>query len=311
MTFKSFIETFHKLVLSVFIILLPIAAFGNKEEVIAEKRIGVVMRTIGHEVLKCYGDNESRVMPIEKLEDHYKISFEFEFGFDADDIITIVDEVMTETGIARHYFVEVEECDSNKVVHSFEITSRTNTNLIACKGRILPKDCYSILVTLLDGIAPTLVLPEKKNIDSPITEDAQSTESSLFQSPFLIIPLLSIIGFISYLIKRKSPSEIDPNILSLGAYQLDKRNRTLSFDNNTVELSHKEAELLLLLHHSANEPIEREILLQKVWGDEGDYVGRTLDVFISKLRKKLEADPNLKIVNIRGVGYKLLMAVRR
>jgi len=47
--------------------------------------------------------------------------------------------------------------------------------------------------------------------------------------------------------------------------------------------------------------------LANVWGDQGDYVGRTLDVFISKLRKKLEADTNVRIVNIRGVGYKLVL----
>ena len=81
----------------------------------------------------------------------------------------------------------------------------------------------------------------------------------------------------------------------------------LSIDNQTIELSNKETELLALLHSSANEPVEREVLLHKVWGDNGDYVGRTLDVFISKLRKKLEADSSVKIVNIRGVGYKLVM----
>ena len=56
-----------------------------------------------------------------------------------------------------------------------------------------------------------------------------------------------------------------------------------------------------------NKPIAREDILQRIWGDEGDYVGRTLDVFISKLRKKLAADASLKIVNLRGVGYKLVM----
>ena len=81
----------------------------------------------------------------------------------------------------------------------------------------------------------------------------------------------------------------------------------LSFEDNRVELSNKEAELLSLLHTYANAPVEREVILQRVWGDEGDYVGRTLDVFISKLRKKLEADASVKIVNIRGIGYKLLM----
>jgi DNA-binding response OmpR family regulator len=63
----------------------------------------------------------------------------------------------------------------------------------------------------------------------------------------------------------------------------------------------------LLLHSSANSTLERECILRAVWGDEGDYVGRTLDVFISKLRKKLDADSSLKIVNVRGVGYKLIL----
>ena len=82
---------------------------------------------------------------------------------------------------------------------------------------------------------------------------------------------------------------------------------TLSTGQKTLELSNKETELLTLLHSHANEPMERSVLLEKVWGDEGNYVGRTLDVFISKLRKKLEADPSVKIVNIRGVGYKLIV----
>ena len=70
-----------------------------------------------------------------------------------------------------------------------------------------------------------------------------------------------------------------------------------------------ESDLLLLLYNEANQTVERDVILSKVWGDEGDYVGRTLDVFISKLRKKLEADPNVKIVNIRGIGYKLVLNV--
>jgi DNA-binding response OmpR family regulator len=57
-----------------------------------------------------------------------------------------------------------------------------------------------------------------------------------------------------------------------------------------------------------DETIEREKILNVVWGDEGDYVGRTLDVFISKLRKKFSGDENVKIINVRGVGYKLMLS---
>ena len=74
-----------------------------------------------------------------------------------------------------------------------------------------------------------------------------------------------------------------------------------------IELTSKEADLLLLLCDSANTTVERENILKTVWGDEGSYVGRTLDVFISKLRKKLEADETIKILNIRGVGYRLVI----
>ncbi|MEM7657278.1 MAG: helix-turn-helix domain-containing protein, partial [Bacteroidota bacterium] len=61
-----------------------------------------------------------------------------------------------------------------------------------------------------------------------------------------------------------------------------------------------------LLHRSVNQTLERDQILKEVWGNENGYVGRTLDVFISKLRKKLAADPNLKIINVRGVGYRLV-----
>ena len=82
---------------------------------------------------------------------------------------------------------------------------------------------------------------------------------------------------------------------------------TLVFENKKIELTSKESDLLLLLHSSANATIKRENILKIVWGDEGDYVGRTLDVFISKLRKKLQRDPSIKISNIRGVGYRLIL----
>ena len=75
----------------------------------------------------------------------------------------------------------------------------------------------------------------------------------------------------------------------------------------TIELTSKENELLSLLYEFANETVNKETILNKVWGDEGDYVGRTLDVYISKLRKKLENDSSIELKNIRGIGYKLIV----
>jgi len=82
---------------------------------------------------------------------------------------------------------------------------------------------------------------------------------------------------------------------------------SLLYGKKVSQLSHKETELLSQLYSNANSVVEREVILKNVWGDDGDYVGRTLDVFISKLRKKLEPDSNVKIMNVRGVGYKLII----
>lgn len=62
---------------------------------------------------------------------------------------------------------------------------------------------------------------------------------------------------------------------------------------------------MLFLH--LNETLERELLLNAIWSDEGSYIGRTLDVYISKLRKKLECDEKIKILNVRGIGYRLVI----
>ena len=95
----------------------------------------------------------------------------------------------------------------------------------------------------------------------------------------------------------------------MGKYHFDKLNAELIIEEQRIELTSKEADLLMLLYDTVNTTVEREVLLNRVWGDEGDYIGRTLDVFISKLRKKLEFDTQVKIVNVRGVGYKLVMDV--
>ncbi|MCZ4223450.1 winged helix-turn-helix domain-containing protein [Pedobacter rhodius] len=85
----------------------------------------------------------------------------------------------------------------------------------------------------------------------------------------------------------------------------DANNRKLIQNGNTTDLTGTETRILLIFALSPNETIARSRLQKEVWEDEGVIVGRSLDMFISKLRKKLEADPNIKIVVVRGKGYKL------
>jgi hypothetical protein len=251
---------------------------------------------IAHQVLLSSGDSTSRVLPITKEDFRYRIQFESEFEFMPGELVSTIDRVVKETNLANRYIVEVEDCQTAEMVYSFEMDETEQSDIIPCKTRNQPKSCYSLLFTLI----------EAKSTDSTNTSNAETN-----QLLYMIIAVLIVIITVAFFIirKRSIKSAIDPNMIPLGAYHFDKRNTELLIDQQRIDLSGKESDLLLLLYNAVNTTVEREVILNMVWGDEGDYVGRTLDVFISKLRKKLEFDSKVKIVNIRGVGYKLVMDV--
>ena len=92
---------------------------------------------------------------------------------------------------------------------------------------------------------------------------------------------------------------------SLGSFQFDCRNLTLHHSSGVKSLTQKEADLLQLLCLNKDRVLKREEILKKVWGDDDYFMGRSMDVFISKLRKYLKDDSTIQIVNYHGVGFKL------
>ena len=268
-----------------------------------EKQLEVSLRMIGHELLLSSGDSTTRVLPLVKDEDGYRIQFANDFALEPNDLVTITDRVLSKSGMVSEYVVEVEDCDSMQVVYAFKVDNTTNSDIIPCSRRDLPKGCYSLLISfpVLDFLA--VETSENK------TAEAETEESNLFFWLFMGLVIM-IVAVTAYKRKKKSVSHSEnPNLVSLGKYHFDKLNAELIIEEQRIELTSKEADLLMLLYDTVNTTVEREVLLNRVWGDEGDYIGRTLDVFISKLRKKLEFDTQVKIVNVRGVGYKLVMDV--
>ncbi|NNE27913.1 MAG: winged helix-turn-helix transcriptional regulator [Saprospiraceae bacterium] len=255
-----------------------------------DQHVEVVLRKIGHEILLNANDSTSRILPIEKDNDRYKIRFDSNFGFIPDSLVQTVNAIMDDTELSESYIIELVECDSNLVVYSFERGIKKNIDVGTCMMRSLPTDCYAMFVTLVDVNDP---FKAKQKVH---------LSNSIISGLLLLLAGLFIVVWSS---TRKTV--IDPHIIRLGSYKFDKRNMHLVHKNERTELTNKETDLLNLLYGSANATVERDIILQRVWGDEGDYIGRTLDVFISKLRKKLDGDDKIKIVNIRGVGYKLVV----
>ncbi len=93
------------------------------------------------------------------------------------------------------------------------------------------------------------------------------------------------------------------NPVKLGEYEFDQNNQTLRFGSRCQRLTLKESNILGILSDSINNLIKREEIMINVWGESDYYIGRSLDVFISKLRSYLKDDPNIRIITIPTVGY--------
>ncbi|WP_439558964.1 winged helix-turn-helix domain-containing protein, partial [Dyadobacter sp.] len=94
---------------------------------------------------------------------------------------------------------------------------------------------------------------------------------------------------------------------NIGRYTFYPAKQRLSIDGNDIALSHREAELLRRLYQLRNEVLQKNVVLLELWGDDSFFNGRSLDVFITRLRRYLKEDPQIQIVNIRGIGYKLII----
>ncbi|MFZ6013834.1 MAG: response regulator transcription factor [Bacteroidota bacterium] len=116
---------------------------------------------------------------------------------------------------------------------------------------------------------------------------------------------------IETILKRvyQQPSKADEQfVYKIGGLICDFYNQQIKSGTETVQLTHKEAKLLKLFCVNQNKVIERDVIQKAIWEDEGYFVGRSMDVFISRLRKLLKADQTINILNVHGVGYKLEIA---
>lgn len=110
---------------------------------------------------------------------------------------------------------------------------------------------------------------------------------------------------IEVFLKRKEVQKEGKDFYAIGSYQLDVKEQKLIIGKDQRQLTLKETKLLSLLSLKENTIIKRENILLNLWGKNDYFLGRSLDVFISRLRKYLKKDENIHLENIRGVGFKL------
>jgi len=123
--------------------------------------------------------------------------------------------------------------------------------------------------------------------------------------PFSMEELVFRIEAILRRVRGKRDKEI--TMYRLGKFTFDTQKQTLMIDDKSTKLTTKESELLTLLCNHANEILERNYALKTIWIDDNYFNARSMDVYITKLRKHLREDPTIEIINIHGKGYKLIV----
>jgi hypothetical protein len=282
-------------------------AFGQERDT---DRDIIAMRMIGHQIMLWEGNSTDAIPPI-VIEDpaSYRINFSSEFQFEPQKLVAFIANVMQDYKVAENYRVQVRECEKDSIIYSYQIGGKDSLDIIPCLGRVQERSCYYLIVKILNSESDLLVARWSEMNSSPMPSESNT-------KPY-VIAILTGLAFLGLWFLRQSKKVKEGVILNedatigavkkLGQTQFNRLNFSLSYNEQKTELSAKESDLLEFLAKHLNERVEKDKILKAVWGDDGDYVGRTLDVFISKLRKKLAVDKSIRIVNIRGIGYQLVV----
>lgn len=169
---------------------------------------------------------------------------------------------------------------------------------------MLPKkDGFSLAedVRKVNAEMPIIFLTAKSQTEDKI-KGFKAGADDYITKPFSMDELLLRI---EALLKRSGSLLKSKELHQLGSYHFNVNNYTLERAGETKKLTKKEAEILKILAEQKGKVIERELILNMVWGDDSYFNGRSLDVFITKLRKYLKDDPSISINNIHGVGFSL------
>jgi DNA-binding response OmpR family regulator len=167
-------------------------------------------------------------------------------------------------------------------------------------GFTLAKD-----IRIVNQDVPIIFLTAK-NMKEDVLEGFKLGADDYITKPFSMEELIMRIEAILRRTSQESLQNAQP-VFTLGRFTFDTKKQTLSEGDNVIKLTTKESDLLKLLCQNANKILERNYALKSIWIDDNYFNARSMDVYITKLRKHLKDEPGVEIINVHGKGYKLIM----
>lgn len=253
------------------------------------KKVNLAIRRTADKLLRVSGDDTSRIGAVEQINPlTWRLQLDQPFAYDS--LPALLQVSLDFYAIKNSYDVTVRKCENGTIDLGYQQLDFTKDSLVPCGGRAMNEGCHYIEIAFV-GEAP-----------APSNWESRS---------LLLLLGLSGGAGVWWLLRRKSNPNNSEAIVAddawihIGQSRMHLQKQILESGGAQQLLTYREAKLLNLFAIHPNELLERDFIHQQVWSDEGLQVSRSVDVFISRLRKKLAADPAVGITSVHGVGYKL------
>jgi DNA-binding response OmpR family regulator len=194
----------------------------------------------------------------------------------------------------------------------YDVFSKDKFNICILDVMMPIKDGFTLAkeIRAVDPNVPIVFLTAKSMKEDAI-EGFKMGADDYITKPFSMEELLLRVKAIIRRTENKNIKNSDQNEFKIGNYHFDYSHQILSINGGSQKLTTKEAELLRLLCINANEVLDRNFALKTIWKDDNYFSGRSMDVYIAKLRKYLKDDSNVELINVHGKGFKLMTGEKK
>jgi hypothetical protein len=260
---------------------------GKTEVPIPPDKINLALRKTADRLLRISGDSTSRIPAIEKTNTNvWRIYLHQPFEYDK--LPRFLQESFDQYNITSDYNVTIRQCENAIIDLGFQKADLKQDSTVPCMGRAEPEGCHFIEIAF----------------------EENAEKRSLFTGSSFLLGMLVVAGAGVFIWKKKKTAsetakDDDSKWLAFGQSRLDLSGQILETGDQRHQLTYRETKLLNLFATHPGQLLERDNILEQVWGDEGVRVGRSIDMFVSRLRKKLSDDPSVNIAAVHGVGYRM------
>ena len=261
--------------------LLPAAT----EPPLDAEQVNLALRHTAHALLRQSGDSTSRIPAIEQDGRIWRVHLEQPFSYDA--LPALLQAALERYAIKTTYRVTLRRCEDASILLGYQQLDVFQPEGVPCGGRVMPEGCHYIEVAFAE---------------------AEATPPLWYRLRIAVAVLLAgalALWLWSMRARPLPPAPETGHWIAFGNSRLDADGLMLISGDTRQSLTFREAKLLRLFATHPDQLLDRDTILKQVWADEGVLVGRSVDMFVSRLRKKLAPDASLSIVAVHGVGYRL------